>query len=281
MRHRSNQYRVQGTQRHALPTLYSYWLGEPASTCTPRFLAECAQSVDDRLRAQAARHPNIATRWLRRLAKDPHYAVRCAVAENPHVSDSTLIRLAHDSLPCVQYAVANSEHLSIPAITWLSRNKTAAIRRLIAQHPHTPPPTLAHIISHDDNQYNVYCALKHPQCPPTALESVLEDPLFYSGYAHAVCTNPNATTKLLQQINIITLDLALLIANHPHCGANRLHELSISITPFIRLAVAQHSNTTVDTLIEMGNDQNGAVLCAVANNPHTPIALQTMISLAS
>ncbi|MFN8671089.1 MAG: hypothetical protein U0457_03275 [Candidatus Sericytochromatia bacterium] len=157
------------------------------------------------------------------LANSNDWKVRKSVALNPNTSPQTLLKLSNDFDSDVKAAVSNNPMLTNPytpseALTTLANSGEWKVRKAVAQHPNTSAQTLLKL----GNDFD-------------------------SDVKSAVSNNPKLT--------------------NPYTKSEDLSLLASAGEWKIRKAVAQHPNTSAQTLLKLSNDFDSDVKAAVSNSP--------------
>ena len=261
-----------------------------------KILQQLALDEEARVRRMVAL--NVNTPWgalLGQLAHDTDVGVRSAVAIRFNaISVSPFSLLSATELPEILSSLGEGTQESL--LQLLAHNEDSSARRFVAQLPDAPlnllvelaqdkeenvrlgvamnqnvPVSLLEQLAKDHKDEIRRCAAKHPNTPLSILEQLFDDPkssVRRVAVARYLEFHPEGLPLVLDRYakNALPFFTRLLIFLHPKTPANTLAENCRSKAWLERYAIAQNSNTSINTLTALAVDINRIVRAAARAN---------------
>ncbi|MEG4629570.1 HEAT repeat domain-containing protein [Microcoleus sp. AR_TQ3_B6] len=181
---------------------------------------------------------------LQLLAHHEDSSARRFVAQLPDAPLNLLVELAQDNEENVRLGVAMNQNVPVSLLEQLAKDQTDKIRRCAAKHPNTPLSILEQLFDDRKSSVRRVAVERYLELHPEGLPVVLER------YAK----------------NALPFFTRLLIFLHPKTPANILAENCRSKAWLERYAIAQNSNTSINTLTALAVDINRIVRAAAVAN---------------
>ncbi|NEO84251.1 MAG: hypothetical protein F6J87_08355 [Spirulina sp. SIO3F2] len=247
---------------------------------SPYLLAQVMETGDRRAKIAAAHNPKTPIAVLEALATEPDEQIGLALLNNPQLPVELQLALVHDPSLNVRSALARKRRWHpTPGVVLaaLAQDRSATVRALVAHNPDTPISALEGLAADPDEtvQRSLVANLQTPI--PVLRRLGLEANIFN-------VRNPNTpgivlahAVEILQQsprrVPTRNQDLCDFL-KHPVKGtqlpSETLAELAQHPDPSVRYRVAQHPNTSVDTLELLTAEDDIPTLRAIAEHPKTP-----------
>ncbi|MGB8698959.1 MAG: hypothetical protein WCD18_06045 [Thermosynechococcaceae cyanobacterium] len=176
-------------------------------------------------------HPNVPQQRLEALATHPCVPICAAVAKNPSTPLQVLQRLATHTEPDIRRAV--TENLNAPSelLQKSSVDPNPSIRKGVAKNPNTSR-TILKQLANDTQTIVRFNLAKNPSIPIHILKRFVSDPVI--DVRGGVLINPKTPPLLLEYLTDET-------------------------APQMRVMVAQHPNTSVESILKLSRDQAAIV----------------------
>ncbi|MEG4320446.1 MULTISPECIES: HEAT repeat domain-containing protein [unclassified Microcoleus] len=201
-------------------------------------------SNDLSLESFLARDSNTLESLLQLLAHHENSSARRFVAQLPDAPLNLLEELAQDKEENVRLGVAMNQNAPVSLLEKLAKDEKDEIRRCVAKHPNTSFSILEQLFDDRKSSVRRVAVARYLEVHPEGLPVVLEH------YAK----------------NALPFFTRLLIFLHPKVPARILAENSRSKAWLERYAIAQNSNTSINTLTALAVDINRIVRAAARAN---------------
>jgi hypothetical protein len=267
------------------------------SNLPAQFLEQLAKDLHRDVRRNVAQNPNASVELLEQLAQDRDYCVCKLVAKNPNAPVKFLEQLVRDTDYCVRKLVAENPNAPVKLLEQLAQDRDRDVCDCVAANPSTPIELLEEMAC-DDNKFLRGHVAKNPNTPLWLLELLAQDE---QGYVRQrVAANPNTPVELIEQLaqdkdchvraavaqnpNIpihLFIEAAIskdyqrdyspclsrfLVLLHPQTSGKALAENCYSNAWIERYAIAQHTNTPLNTLHTLARDANRIVRATAKAN---------------
>jgi len=181
---------------------------------------------------------------LQLLAHHEDSSARRFVAQLPDAPLNLLVELAQDKEENVRWGVAMNQNVPVSLLEQLAKDQKDEIRRCAAKHPNTPLSIFEQLFDDRKSSVRRVAVARYLELHPEGLPLVLDH------YAK----------------NALPFFTRLLIFLHPKTPANTLAENCRSQAWLERYAIAQNSNTSINTLTALAVDINRIVRAAAQAN---------------
>jgi hypothetical protein len=208
------------------------------------------------------------------LAGNNHALISKKIAVNPNVNVSLLSEiLTPDAEFWIGLEVAGNPNTPAFILEKLAKVGDDMMFRKLASNPNTPTSVLLQLVGNEDFNVRQNLAL-NPNTPTSVIEQLLVDrESVVRAYAVAryLAQNPEGLPMVLKYCpkDSTTSFNRLLILLHPQIPGKILTENCRSEVWVERYAIAQHTNTPVDTLKTLALDANRIVRAAARSNLQT------------
>ena len=190
------------------------------------------------------------------------------LARDPRTPAQMLRTLANHHDPNIRYLVANNDTTPPEALAALSDTIEPTILSALARNDSTPPEVLLRLVASGDAALRASLA-HHRSLPPEGFDLLAADKSYDTGLFLA--SNPMAPPELLHRLST---RYGYQVSRNPSTPPEVLATLAASDDPRIRLMVAQHPATSVDTMLHLAARGHPD---AVARNPSAPPDLLEML----
>lgn len=185
------------------------------------------------VRHSVVKNPNISQKLLEKIAKKraENVDTRCEAINkitNPERKNELLVKLAKDSKPGVRAEVARSSNTPVEILAILAEDTSYSVRCAVAENPNTPEDALA-ILAKDN------------------MEVV----------RRSVAENPSATDKVFKILAEAGIKKGIL--GMWEMSPKLLELLAKDDSTNVRMDVARHRNTTIETLEVLAHDTSSRV----------------------
>jgi len=228
-------------------------------------LTQLSESKDEDVREAVASNPNCPTSVMEKLAQDEEYSVRRGVVRNPNCPTSVMEKLAQDEDWSVRDEVPSNPNCPTSVLEKLANDEDSNVVESACHCLFRRDSSLLDEVfkTENDNQLNAVASFDGTS------ENMLKDLIlrknYNASYTETAIMNNNLTEKSLEMIYdkvFIEKDsesfpfrlLTSLVAND-NLSSEILAELSSHSEDEVREYVAQHSNTSLDILVKLMDDE--------------------------
>lgn len=196
--------------------------------------------------------------------------IRDFLPENSHALESLQQFLAHHENSSARRFVAQLPDAPLNLLEELAQDKEENVRLGVAMNQNAPVSLLEKLAKDEQDEIR-RCVAKHPNTPLSILEELFDDrksSVRRVAVARYLEQNPESLPVVLERYakNALPFFTRLLILLHPKTTANTLTENSRSKAWLERYAIAQNSNTSINTLTALAVDINRIVRAAARAN---------------
>ncbi len=270
-----------------------------------KFNSSCPPSLIELVEGQhtVASDWNTDAEQLTMLGQSRWPWIRLAVAQNPSATAATLMQLAGDRVYKIQLAVAKNPETPADVLAILAQHQDKTIQATVAEHQNATEEILHQLFPTQQQ------LLKRRKNLPASIlerffnEAATNKPIWQNNELRYLCLGqPNTPNRILAELANIDLELLraekaaksqppspevfeqwiqddlrflVEVANHPQVSVTILERLIHYPNPYIKLAVAQHSQTPEELklrlLQELGVNSKEDIKVKIAAHLDTPL----------